>query len=577
MSGLEVTGVVLGALPLIISALEHYAEGVATAKRYWRYKNEIKGLLLRIVTERGIFMNTLELLLTGIVRVEHMEEFLASPGGKAWSEAAIQQQLENRLRNVYKAYLDNVKEMEESLRVMMKKLGLDADGKPQFSDPNAFKQEYKRLKFSITKSEYEDQLSRLSKFNQDLIRMTKQSLELEPTRMDKKAKAVCPDFNAFRSYARSLYDTLRGGLQCSCQGHTANLRLEHRSQNLKSVPPEKTPFRVIFSYSAGSDSQRVSWTEADICCVIDGSGKTATALTQNSVSTEPKAKRKVRFGQANSQEQSASAILATASAVQSAVADPTADRIHDLCKALQSLNQPYRDMCIGYLFDKLKRKHGIYPLPPPVSAAHQHQWVAYSLRDVLSHDTKVGRKLSQHDKLKVAIDVSSSVLQLYNTPWLNEEWSKDDVLFIQRPGFPPSSLYEHPFVRRILGSSPSKTYSKPSGSTYSIIRNRTLFTLGILLIELWYGKSIEELQIPEDLNYQNIAGVAWGTAYRLVEDELEFEAGPRYSLAVRRCIRGDFDRRDKDMSLEDEDFQKVVYNGVVALLEKTFQQFNSLD
>ena len=129
MSGLEVTGVVLGALPLIISALEHYAEGVATAKRYWRYKNEIKGLLLRIVTERGIFMNTLELLLTGIVRVEHMEEFLASPGGKAWSEAAIQQQLENRLRNVYKAYFDNVKEMEESLRVMMMKLGLDADGK----------------------------------------------------------------------------------------------------------------------------------------------------------------------------------------------------------------------------------------------------------------------------------------------------------------------------------------------------------------------------------------------------------------------------------------------------------------
>ena len=67
MSGFEVAGVVLGSLPLIISALEHYAEGIATAKRFWRYKTELRSLILQVNTERGIFINTLEQLLTGIM------------------------------------------------------------------------------------------------------------------------------------------------------------------------------------------------------------------------------------------------------------------------------------------------------------------------------------------------------------------------------------------------------------------------------------------------------------------------------------------------------------------------------
>lgn len=99
--------------------------------------------------------------------------------------------------------------------------------------------------------------------------------------------------------------------------------------------------------------------------------------------------------------------------------------------------------------------------------------------------------------------------------------------------------------------------------------------LGLLLIELWYGKSIEELQEPCDLDCAGTPGVAWCTADRLVENEIEFEAGKRYSDAVRRCIRCDFDRRD--MSLDSEGFQQAVYDGVVALLERTLEQFNRLD
>lgn len=129
MSGLEVAGVVLGALPLVISALEHYANGINTAKRFWRYKSEVRSLILQVNTERGIFVNTLEQLLVGIVRIEQMSDLLTSPSGTAWYHAGVEIQLKERLRGSYEIYIDNVSGMEQSLRRMMEKLALDPDGK----------------------------------------------------------------------------------------------------------------------------------------------------------------------------------------------------------------------------------------------------------------------------------------------------------------------------------------------------------------------------------------------------------------------------------------------------------------
>ena len=129
MSGFEVAGVVLGSLPLIISALEHYAEGIATAKRFWRYKTELRSLILQVNTEQGIFINTLEQLLTGIVRVDHMTDFLANPGGDAWRDLGVDSKLKERLRSAYGIYIDNVRGMELSLSHMKQKLALNSDGK----------------------------------------------------------------------------------------------------------------------------------------------------------------------------------------------------------------------------------------------------------------------------------------------------------------------------------------------------------------------------------------------------------------------------------------------------------------
>jgi hypothetical protein len=125
MSGLEVAGVVLGALPLVVSALEHYAKGVEGVIQYCRYRIQLQILADAVKTQQVIFWNTLEQLSTGIVRTEEMAAFMANPA----AHPEIDVQLKKRLRGGYDVYFANVRGLETALSAMMEKLKLGVDGK----------------------------------------------------------------------------------------------------------------------------------------------------------------------------------------------------------------------------------------------------------------------------------------------------------------------------------------------------------------------------------------------------------------------------------------------------------------
>jgi len=138
-----------------------------------------------------------------------------------------------------------------------------------------------------------------------------------------------------------------------------------------------------------------------------------------------------------------------------------------------------------------------------------------------------------------------------------------------------SALYDHPFVYRNLSSGCTIQPHDTQRAVAKVIRNQTLYTLGILLIELIYDKPIEELQIPRDQDCAGTPGITWVTAERLLDDDIDFHAPMNYVEAVRRCIRCDFNR--KESSLDDEAFQQAVFEGVVTPLEKELQHFTGGD
>jgi hypothetical protein len=451
----------------------------------------------------------------------------------------------------------------------------DLDKLP-FSDPKSSQHEYKRLKFSINKTAYTEQIAHLRRCNQALTRLTKQSLELETARADNKARS-CPNFIALQSYTYSLYDALHSAFRCvsGCPGHAVKLRMENRNARIEAEDalPERTPFRIIFT-----DAADFNWKEADVKCIVVKSRMTANAPTTNAAGTT---RPHVHFSRAqtHSHQNPIGQGIPMVNLQSSSPHGPGASSspIHDLCAVVwqaspQQAQQQLQDAYLGYILDTAQRRHGILSLKV-ANSDHQQHGIAYSLNQILTKQISNTPRLTQLATLKLAVDLSSSVLQLYKTPWLPDDWDEKNVYFVDRAGTLEPSIYDFPYIHRQFSSSAASLAAQTPQQRYRIIRNQTLYTLGILLIELWYGKTIKDLQTIADLDSQGTPGPAWCAAERIVETEIEFDAGRRYADAVRRCIRCDFDRNMKDMSLGTVDFQKAVFYGVLLPLEQTLEDF----
>lgn len=107
----------------------------------------------------------------------------------------------------------------------------------------------------------------LKSYNQALVRLTKQSLDLEPSRKNHSLTA-CPNFKAVQKHARSLFYTLKSGLKCSCEDHAVKLRLENRIHSGESEDTRSIPFRLIFMCDINARSRLGTrlwdWKEVDI-------------------------------------------------------------------------------------------------------------------------------------------------------------------------------------------------------------------------------------------------------------------------------------------------------------------------
>jgi hypothetical protein len=562
-TGIEAAGLVLGAIPLILAGLQFYAEGISVTKRLWKYKEEVSIILHDLRAENTMFVNSINILLIGVVSQKEMVEFLNDPKGERWKEEKFDRKLRARLRTSYDSYMGSITQMVTIAEKFQEQLKLDKSGKPQFSEKNAFKEHYKRLKFSLKKSDYKELMDRLRRANESLDRLTNQTTKLETHQRERQS---VPNFRTIKERADSFYSALRSGWTCPCQAdHTVSLRLEPRMDDATSDDDDddehdhkmRDPFHVLFHYNhhhpatvtPPNTSRPWCWEEADVR--VEFEEQEAAAVAGNAQKS-----KSVRFAKQNMKK-----------AVKAALEpQPDLQPIKDLCAAISDLQKPQRDVCFSLLASEIAiQKYGVHIYPTKKQLSNTDTWSVSSLRMLLD-DSGFARR----DRLKLAVTLASSVLQLHETPWLDQSWGKDSIFFVKRPGM---TVYDQPFVSQHFSQAvPIATTGFPS-SMSRIIRNQPLYALGVALIELWYGKTISELHQDHD-GPQN-TGIPqvdlmteWNSADRLV-DELYNEAGGKYSDAVRRCIRCDFDSRAS--SLGDVRFQRDVYQGVVAQLKENYE------
>lgn len=115
MAGIEVVGLVLGAIPLVISALEHYDDLLAPTKAFMRSKHHLTRLTRELYIIRASYDQAIRLLLKPCADLREQMNMMDDPQDKLWTEGDIADALRDRLGPVYDALLLVVAEVSEIL------------------------------------------------------------------------------------------------------------------------------------------------------------------------------------------------------------------------------------------------------------------------------------------------------------------------------------------------------------------------------------------------------------------------------------------------------------------------------
>ncbi|KAF8417858.1 hypothetical protein EV426DRAFT_352996 [Tirmania nivea] len=246
-------------------------------------------------------------------------------------------------------------------------------------------------------------------------------------------------------------------------------------------------------------------------------------------------------------------------------ASPSADIISCLCTAIRSAGVLHG--CLGVLVSTDNKKHRLW-IPERPDYIH----LSCSAKAVTLAELLYFPSPSRKERLKLGVKLASSVLQLHKTQWLGERWSKHDIRFIisVETCTSRSPIIENPFLHQYF--IPPNTSSTKNSIQLSIVPcNPSLFSLGIVLIELWHWKDLQCLQrsVSTDSSTGWDARTEFFTALQLAK-ELHDEAGENYGEAVRRCIQG-LDTRETN--LEQEGFKNKVYAEIVRPLEENLAIF----
>lgn len=361
---------------------------------------------------------------------------------------------------------------------------------------------------AVKQDQIEAQLAKAEKLNLFLVNLTRGDVMASESRTTKRSAI---HHTLIRTHALVIADALRKkllGKECLCgMRHNANLVIGVPATCKKFRMPN---FRVLFGFDAPStDLGPLPWTnlEMDIAVVEESATisipekakcevltvdeeaekdlggkkrfreifrsrsprncdpksqpKGDQIITSNlPITSTSKAQRQVRFANVLDGEKA-----------------NTQTEIDDLCAEI--ITTKGKDSWYGVLVRKMDARHEIRIATTPYFPSQCLK--VTSLAELLS--SKIWRI---QNRSRLGLQLASSVLQLYQTPWLPENWGKNDVLFIQ--DVDGRVVTDKPFLRpHFMTRITAEVRTVNTNVPY-------LFALGVLLLELHYKTPIEELQ-----------------------------------------------------------------------------------
>ncbi|RSL54255.1 hypothetical protein CEP54_010006 [Fusarium duplospermum] len=535
MSGFEVAGVVLGAFPIALAALEKYREGAKRVNLFYAIRREHKKSRDELVFNNLISKN-----------------FLPPRAGPGWREKELDDLLQKRMKDGYTLYFDYMAEMKRIMDELNQVLALDSEavqrnldtagnltGKERFwaaisKEGRAF-QLYK-IKFSNGESVrrallsdfkgYNDKLEKLLHSNDEDTRLVQQRDTLtQKTAID---LAICN----FWKQAVKLFRALASACDCRCHTtHGAELMLQHRTA-------KDTEFHITFTKFDSDSSEwnicrtRISESDDAVAAELH---KTVQIL--ETTPFRPPDHRKLRPGRSAMKSSTASTcvqVVQKPPSITLTCAPPSAgfgitQKISILCTALDKTKGSY----CGFLSEEDSRFY-VYTVSSQVTTSPP---TFATLEQILRGDACP--QPTRRQRFDLALVLASSFLQFLDSSWLPTPFGKGDVLFKSDPNHSTLFQLDQPHIRQQFDRCGKAKVSTTAMTAASV--SESLDQLGILLLELCFGKLLEDQSCrkgwPKGRNAKEAAGYDVMAA-RDWQCQIPDEAGFDYAEAVGWCLGG---------------------------------------
>ena len=477
-----------------------------------------------------------------------------------------------------------------------------------------FKKEWKRVQQTLCGAQVEELFKSLSDSNRDLEQLVRHSQKIEALKVPKLA-ANAKNYESVRGRAKDLYFALKKSFSQPCEcvlPHHVCLLLEHRNSAVAAIN-NSLDFEAVFHFEKEhSRSVPWDWREMRIRALessddlVDAHGNARASYDNSNAASVPSTSSS---DNASTPPSLASARLPSKTDPKSVIVEHKDARIVRSVKS--SLSRNGRDKNLRFALahrtsTETSRPDGPIPLTNFKSSPaekignlckallgaenseflgviagdrniHHRVTCTNALLGLDTRKTSLGALLKRHEigkreRLELGVRLASTLLQLHDTPWLPDQWSKDDIYYLTRVDTDKSDL---PYLsKHFVSPSCTNLLMQPTQNMEPSlgIKNQSIFALGVVLIELWFGKPFDQFRDPRDLGYNNAVNSLsdYATASRLIEDVYE-EAGQWYGDAVRRCVYCEFDQREN--SLNKGLMKEAVHRGVVAPLEKNLDAF----
>ncbi|KAI0396857.1 hypothetical protein F5Y17DRAFT_418115 [Xylariaceae sp. FL0594] len=548
MSGFEIVGVVLGSIPLVISALEHYEKAFKMYRRLRRREKEIHSLARSLSTEQSILRNTSETLLAGIVDPEDLQHLIADPFGPLWQAPHIQALVERRLDHTATSFRTLVLRMREEIAGMRLKLGVSHDSELELENKTVLKRNM--VKIVMQFSDYQDGLKRLADMNQKLHMLMLGNLHNEPHRVSLKEYKV---LNLLRAMSSTIYNAVKSSLSCNCaDSHGMGFRLQwptffgkDSDSSVEALVKRLDFHLLLLNYTPYANRTNTwSWNELILRSLGDSEPVHPTtdvarrqgenhvmALTHSASkdqATESRTPGAVRSQRVNSHDIN----------LQPLQRDKRLSQIKNICETMtrdishNMTKEPY-----GYLLDgatQTKQRFEVFPFRSPHD---QDKHTAIRLTDVF---TQV-QPPSLAQRYHIAATTAASILLTHETLWTPSILSRKSFYVIARQGV--LDLDELYLANESL-SDVNSSKATPPDQQEGIL---TLYYLSIFLVEviLWRpvyecfeheGMDLRGVALEEIFDYTTTKGLA---RIESILKRIAWGISDDYKEIVKHCIKCD--------------------------------------